>query len=165
MKKNLICALVCLSLCLPSALAAEPGFLDVSQDDWFAPYIQVCTEKGLMNGVGEGQFAPQRELSQAECLALAARLHELQNGGDSVLPEAPADWGRLTLTTADGKETAGFLSAAAPESRGRASSSATPAKPTPGRRPSGSETTRRSGPKPWINRAPPSPWRVRPTPA
>ena len=32
----------------------ETGFVDVSAGDWFAPYVEVCVEEGLMAGTGEG---------------------------------------------------------------------------------------------------------------
>lgn len=85
------------------------GFADVKPDDWFAPYVEVCVEEGLMQGTGEGNFEPERELTYMECLILALRLYDLQRGGTGALEEVPEDWNVLTLTTADGREFRGKL--------------------------------------------------------
>lgn len=94
-----------LILSLSPSLAAEPdtGFSDVSDGDWFAPYVDVCVEEGLMNGVGQGRFDPQGVVSMAEAATIAARIHHLKNGGDGNLPAAPEEWGRLILTFEDGE--------------------------------------------------------------
>ncbi len=69
---SLIITLCCL---FPAFGAEEQSFSDVSPEDWFAPYVEVCVEEGLMDGVGGGRFAPDRELTLTEAMVLAARLH------------------------------------------------------------------------------------------
>lgn len=88
MKKKLVCFALCLGMLVPSAWAAETGFSDVKEDDWFASYVAVCVEDGLMNGTGEGKFSPEKTLTMAEAAAIAARLGE-QLSGEKV-PEAGA---------------------------------------------------------------------------
>lgn len=93
--KRFLAAALMLALALPlPAFGAETdaGFSDVSPDDWFTPYVEVCVEEGLMQGVGEGRFAPDKTLSSVECAVLATRLMNLQNGGSGILAPAPADW-------------------------------------------------------------------------
>ncbi len=92
--------------CLSPALAAEgdaPVFSDVAPDAWYAPYVAVCVEEGLMEGVGDGRFDPQGPLTRAQVVTLALRVHQRRSGGDGVLPEAPEEWGRMTLTFEDGE--------------------------------------------------------------
>lgn len=84
------------------ALSPDTGFLDVKDSDWFAPYVDVCVKAGLMNGVGDGLFAPDKTLSQRECAILALRLHQMGQGGNGVFDPAPADWDYALLTLADG---------------------------------------------------------------
>lgn len=79
MKKRILCALLCLGLCLSSVQAAEGGFADVGDTDWFSPYVSVCVEHGLMNGTGGGNFSPEGTLTMAEAAAIAARLGEALN--------------------------------------------------------------------------------------
>lgn len=96
MKQKLICGLLCLGLCLPSALAAENTFTDVKDTDWFAPYVSVCAESGLMNGTGNGSFSPGGTMTVAECAAIAARLLESSTGkaipGITALPGETLPW-------------------------------------------------------------------------
>lgn len=80
MRQKLICAALCLCLCLPSALAAESGFQDVKEGDWFASPVAVCVENGLMKGTGGGNFSPGGVITVAEVAAIAARLGETLNG-------------------------------------------------------------------------------------
>lgn len=104
MKHRLLPLLLALALSLSPALAAEgdAGFADVAPDDWFAPYVAVCANAGVMVGTGAGAFSPSDALTNAQCLTLALRLYDLQRGGNGALEQAPEDWGRLTLTLADG---------------------------------------------------------------
>lgn len=80
MKKKLVCGFLCLGLCLGSAQAAETGFTDVKDDDWFAPYVSVCVESGLMKGTGDGTFNPSGTITVAEVAAIAARMRESATG-------------------------------------------------------------------------------------
>ena len=83
MKKRLLPVLLALTLTLPlPALAKEAStvFTDVSPEDWFAPYVEVCVKDGLLNGVGDGVFAPGQTLNGDEALVMAARVLLMANG-------------------------------------------------------------------------------------
>ena len=110
--KKLLSAVLALTLCLSlcPALAAEtPTFTDVANDDWFASYVDVCVEEGLMNGVGGGRFAPEKTLSNIECSVLALRLHDLAHDGDGTFAPAPAEWGYAALHCPDGTIREGYV--------------------------------------------------------
>lgn len=83
-------------------------FSDVSWESWFAKGVDLCSKKGVMVGVGDGRFDPERALTQAECLTLALRLYDLAHGQEPALLTAPEDWGRMTLTLADGTVFSGY---------------------------------------------------------
>lgn len=85
MKRKLICGALCLSLCLPTAIAAGTTFPDVKDSDWFAPYVSICVEAGLMNGTDKG-FEPDKTLTNGEAAALAARIRERFTGEAIPLP-------------------------------------------------------------------------------
>lgn len=66
---------------------SESGFTDVA-DNWSRPVITTCYELGLMSGRGAGVFDPSGTVSVAEAVTVTARIHELSNGGDGVLPKS-----------------------------------------------------------------------------
>ncbi|MCI8651457.1 MAG: S-layer homology domain-containing protein [Oscillospiraceae bacterium] len=79
---------ICLFLSSAFAAKADAGFSDVSPDDWFAPYVAVCAQQGLLNGVGEGRFAPGQVLNSDEALVMAARVL-LKANGETEFPKGP----------------------------------------------------------------------------
>lgn len=103
MKRRLVCLGLCLglSLGLSPAWAAGNGFSDVSLEDWFAPYVDVCVEEGLMEGTGEGWFAPERELTVMEVLALEAKVRAWSLG--ETVPHFPAVDGLAVLYDGQGE--------------------------------------------------------------
>lgn len=113
MKKRLLPLILALALFLnlnALALGAErTTFVDVSPEDWFAPYVDVCVENGLLNGAGAGLFAPERVLSTEEALALAARLlWEIDAGeGDFPVGGSPEEF-HAFVHPADGPTAFGY---------------------------------------------------------
>lgn len=90
--KRILTLCLALSLMLPlSAFGTEEQstFTDVSPDDWFAPYVEVCVEEGLMLGTGEGKFSPYQNLTLAQVIVLAARLYS--QTADEEIPVLPLD--------------------------------------------------------------------------
>lgn len=89
---------------LPSPVLGAEGttFVDVTPGDWFAPYVNICVEEGLMKGVGGGKFDPNGVMTQAQAVTLAARVHHILNGGDGKLPTAPEDYGILKVVFENG---------------------------------------------------------------
>lgn len=117
MKKKSLSLLLALTLVFslfPAATAAqeEPAalaFSDVAPGDWFAPYVAVCVEEGLMAGTGENCFAPERELTLKEALVLAARLCAKYNGEEPPCYDLPADPNDLArLYDANGTQVGNF---------------------------------------------------------
>lgn len=84
---------ICITICCssPAFAQGEPAFSDVSSDDWFAPYVEVCVETGLMEGTGEGKFSPEKELTLMEAMVLTARLHAKNAGIGFPSYSLPAD--------------------------------------------------------------------------
>ncbi len=99
---------LCAALTAAPALGAQPGlpavnpypgYSDVEETQWFYSYVKLCTETGLMQGSGNGAFAPNRNLTVAEVATVAARLHSLLHGGDGKIenpPDAPHWWSGAT---------------------------------------------------------------------
>ena len=90
---------LCAILLLPITVRASGGsFSDVAPTDWFAPYVERCANAGVMQGMGDGSFAPEKVLSYGECRVLAYRLYDLRRGGDGAILPAPESWGYMSLT-------------------------------------------------------------------
>lgn len=49
-------------------------FEDVAPDAWYAKSVEFCVESGLMNGVGDGKFEPNRPVTRAEIATILHRL-------------------------------------------------------------------------------------------
>lgn len=103
MRKKIISGALALALCLGTALAAGeekfppvkeyPGYADVKETDWFYDNAKLCYETGLMTGTDLG-FEPGKFLSQAEAVALAARVGSILQG-ESISAPLPGEawWG------------------------------------------------------------------------
>jgi len=52
--------------------ATEP-FVDVNDDDWFAPYVAAAAKAGIVNGRTDTEFAPNATITRAEMATMAAR--------------------------------------------------------------------------------------------
>lgn len=68
-----------------------PGqFTDV-QNQWFAPYVQASYEYGLVNGSSATTFSPDKNLTVAEAIKIAACMHSIYNSGSASFP-AGSPW-------------------------------------------------------------------------
>ena len=77
--KRIFAMALCAILLLPITVRASGGsFSDVAPTDWFAPYVERCANAGVMQGMGDGSFAPEMVLSYGECRVLAYRLYDLR---------------------------------------------------------------------------------------
>ncbi|MBQ3404145.1 MAG: Ig-like domain-containing protein, partial [Oscillospiraceae bacterium] len=97
MKKciSLFLALVLLLSLMPAVLAVEPGldnfkktkdypsglFTDVKDDAWYHDSVKSAYEYGLVKGVSDTAFNPDGNMTLAEALALADRLHSIFYNG------------------------------------------------------------------------------------
>ena len=59
----LLALALCLGLCIP--VSAAGTFTDV-EGNWAAPYIERAASLGLVRGVGEGRYAPEKAVSYCE---------------------------------------------------------------------------------------------------
>lgn len=88
---------LCLSLSIP-AMAAGSGmdnfqksgtytgqFTDMPDSYWGTRWAAVCYEYGLMKGQSASVFAPKENLSIAEAIVMACRIHETYTTGESTI--------------------------------------------------------------------------------
>lgn len=77
---------------LPTVRAALT-FTDVPADYWAKPYIDTLTARGVLDGLPEGTFAPDRPLTRAEFAAQIAKAFDLQPVQTSAsFVDVPADY-------------------------------------------------------------------------
>ena len=67
---------------------AAPVFSDVPAGAWYAHYVELLAESGMLKGKGNGIFAPADNMTVAEAITLAARL-------DALVKEIPEDPAQL----------------------------------------------------------------------
>lgn len=60
-------------------------FTDMAQDFWATPLVELCYKYGLMNGTSASTFSPKQNLSVAQAIVMADRIHEIYNTGKSTL--------------------------------------------------------------------------------
>ena len=68
MKKRMLSLLLAVALVLglcPGVFAAGSSYADVLDTHWAHPYIEDVTEKGIMNGVDDKNFAPEDAMTRA----------------------------------------------------------------------------------------------------
>lgn len=52
---------------------SKTGFSDVSEDDWFYPYVNYLSEKNVVKGITETEFSPSGTFTVAESAAIITR--------------------------------------------------------------------------------------------
>ena len=105
-KRTLSLLLILVLLCglAPAVLAAgaslsnfrkvneypEGQFTDVKDGDWFAEYVEAGYEFGLIKGTSESTYSPDNNITIAQSITLAARLHAIFNtGSESFVQGSP----------------------------------------------------------------------------
>lgn len=61
-------------------------FTDVSSDAWYAGTVNMAYSVGLVSGVGENRFAPEKEISHAEAITLVVNALGYKEATNSKLP-------------------------------------------------------------------------------
>lgn len=90
MKKRIVSLLLALVLLGGMPVYADAEFTDVQETDWFYMSVSFAYSKGIINGVGNGEFKPYDTLTVAEAIKLAACIHanyyneEITPAADSV---------------------------------------------------------------------------------
>ena len=107
MKKRILslvlASALCLSLTAPALAAGLDNFgkvntytagqfTDVPADAWFAPNVQAAYELDLMTGSSDTTFNPNGNLTIAEALVLACRLHSTYVGDGETFTTSGGTW-------------------------------------------------------------------------
>ncbi|MBU3804728.1 MAG: S-layer homology domain-containing protein, partial [Candidatus Cellulosilyticum pullistercoris] len=72
------------------AVSGENGFKDVKAGSWYENAVLWATEKGIVNGVGTGVFAPNRSITREQ---IAVMLYNYVKAMDLELPQNESEAG------------------------------------------------------------------------
>jgi hypothetical protein len=68
-------------------------FTDVKYGDWFFGAVEFVATRGLMNGVGDGKFAPNAKLTRAMLVTILARYDGVDTDGGETWYTKAIEWG------------------------------------------------------------------------
>lgn len=68
-----------------SHLPPLPLFSDTHQSEWYAPYVEVAYEQGIVTGYPDATFRPSRPLTVEEAIVLLLRAHHIKGKSDVAL--------------------------------------------------------------------------------
>ncbi|MEL6383444.1 MAG: S-layer homology domain-containing protein [Cyanobacteria bacterium J06626_18] len=99
---------------LPEDVTAAPlireplAFSDLPEDHWGKPYIDALTSLGILNGLPDGTYAPDRPMTRAELAVQVAQAFEIDRGlPPETFTDIPPDyWATETIEEA---VTTGFM--------------------------------------------------------
>ena len=72
-------------------VTAKPVFDDVPEGAWYAEAVNVMAKLGIVEGVGDNKFEPNREITRAEFTAMAMRFAEGETGGKNIFSDVDED--------------------------------------------------------------------------
>jgi len=95
MKKRMIALLLSATMLLfvlaPKVSAAQDApYADVSIGQWYFQSVTFCTELGLMNGIGQRQFAPAESINRAMFVTILHRLAGAPDAAPSGFTDVPS---------------------------------------------------------------------------
>lgn len=68
-------------------------FSDVSKNEWYYGSVESAYELGFMNGTGEGFFSPEGNMTVAEGVTIASRVHSIyENDGEAFEQVSDGEW-------------------------------------------------------------------------
>ena len=85
----LLALALCLGLCIP--VSAAGTFTD-GEGGWAAPYIERAASLGLVRGVGEGRYAPEKEVSYCEYAVMLCGIRYQDEAAQAAAGNTGAWW-------------------------------------------------------------------------
>ena len=79
------------NLLVDQDVTAKPVFDDVPEGAWYAEPVNVMAKLGIVEGVGDDQFEPNREITRAEFTAMAMRFAQGETGGKNIFSDVDED--------------------------------------------------------------------------
>ena len=79
------------NLLVDQDVEAPSVFDDVPEGAWYAEPVNVMAKLGIVKGVGDDKFEPNREITRAEFTAMAMRFAEGETGGKNIFSDVDED--------------------------------------------------------------------------
>ena len=77
------------------------SFTDVADDAWCAEAVKTLASLGIVNGLGNGTFAPNRQITRAEFTVIATRFAKVNANATNTFTDVnPSDWYYSAISTA-----------------------------------------------------------------
>ena len=81
------------NLLLDKDVAVTASFKDVPANAWYSEAVNTLATLGMINGVGENRFEPDRSITRAEFTAIAMRFANLPEDGENIFSDVTtSDW-------------------------------------------------------------------------
>ena len=81
------------NLLLNKDVPVTVSFTDVAADTWYAKAVNTLGSLGIVQGIGDGKFAPEYPVTRAEFTVMAMRFAHLDTGGENIFSDVkPEDW-------------------------------------------------------------------------
>ena len=81
------------NLLLDKDIVVTAAFSDVPADAWYSEAVKTLATLGMINGVGENRFEPDRAITRAEFTAIAMRFAHLPENGKNIFSDVTTrDW-------------------------------------------------------------------------
>ena len=81
------------NLLLEQDVPQTTAFTDVPADMWCADAVNTLASLGIVEGIGNGLYAPDRAITRAEFTVIAMRFAELDTSGENIFSDVnPNDW-------------------------------------------------------------------------
>ena len=84
--------LIGVSTTFPETASKTLPFTDVPADAWYAEDLRLAYATGLINGTSETTFEPTANITYAQAVTLAARMHQLYTTGAVTLTNGSPNW-------------------------------------------------------------------------
>ena len=79
------------NLLVDQDVEAPSVFDDVPEGAWYAEPVNVMAKLGIVKGVGDDKFEPDREITRAEFTAMAMRFAQGETGGKNIFSDVDED--------------------------------------------------------------------------
>ena len=66
-------------------------FVDVPEDAWYATPVNTLASLGILSGVGNGRFDPERSITRAEFTVIAMKFANTSGGGVNIFSDVNED--------------------------------------------------------------------------